>query len=179
MADSLSTNPLGPPLSYAAGSTKHVPFKVYLRYVPYASGRRWEGIRDKQKVVNSIESELVDAEWEISTPISMVPGLRGYITIVGTYPLSRDTNPNVDPLTEASRIHPGSDGEATSVHEGHADVNGGLTDDRVPTTDFLTEMEDFKAALESASPTLAASTRIEKIEFEGIRFGKGGRTFPT
>lgn len=166
-------------MSYAAGATKHIPFKVYLRYAQYASGRRWEGIRDKQKVANSIEDELVDAGWEISTPISVVPGNRGYITIVGTYPLGRDTNPNEDPLSQASRIHPGSDGDPTSVMEGHAAVNGGLTDDRTPTTDFLTEMENFKAALEMASPTLAASTTIEKIEFEGIRFGKQGRTFPT
>ncbi len=178
MADSLSTNPLGLPVSYSANGVKHVPFKVYLRYAPLASGRKWETIRDKQKLVNTIEGELESAGWEISKPISMDLGIRGLITIVGTHPLSVDTNPNIDPLSRASRIHPGSDGEPTSVHTGHAAVNGGLTDDRSPTSDFLTEVEDFKAALEAASPTLLASAKIEKIEYNAIRFGKGGRSFP-
>lgn len=184
MSDSLTNFPEDR-LSYAFGTKKHVPFKAYLRYTPYPSGRKWEALRDKQKIVRRLENEMTSQNWNIATPISYDLGLSGLITVIGFYELERDTNPNYDPLTEATRIHPGSNGEPTSLITGHAAVNGGLTDDRRITTgatgeegDFATEVSDFYLDLINVIAGVNSNIAIQKIEYNGIRFGKNAPTLP-
>lgn len=184
MSDSLTNFPEDA-LPYAFGTKKHVPFKAYLRYPPFPSGRKWETLRDKQKIVRRLENELVSQGWNIATPISYDLGLSGLITLIGFYELDRETNPNYDPLTQATRIHPGSNGDSTSLVTGHAAVNGGLTDDRRITTggtgeegDFATEVSDFYLDLINVIAVANPSIQIQKIEYNEIRFGKTAPTLP-
>lgn len=184
MSDSLTNFPEDR-LPYAFGTKKHVPFKAYLRYPPYPSGRKWEVLRDKQKIVRRLENEMVNNGWNIATPISYDLGLSGLITVIGFYELDRDTNPNYDPLTQASRIHPGSNGDPTSIVTGHAGVSGGLTDDRRITNgstgdegDFASEVSTFYLDLSNAVGAVSSNILIQKVEYNGIRFGKSSPTLP-
>lgn len=184
MSDSLTNFPEDR-LPYAFGTSKHVPFKAYLRYIPYPSGRKWEVLRDKQKMVRRLESDMLSNGWNIATPISYDLNFPGFITVIGFYELDRNTSPNYDPLTEASRIHPGSNGDPASVVTGHAGVSGGLTDDRRITNgstgdegDFASEVAAFYLDLYNAVGAVSSKISVQKVEYNGIRFGKNAPTLP-
>lgn len=180
MADILSTqtdNALHPE------NVLNVPFRVYVRLVPKkAFGRRWEAIRDKQKVALAIEAELVSAGYAIPGDMvieSMSTGIKHEMKIVGFHRIDRTTTPNAQPLADATVIHPGTvPGESTSVMTGSAGVQRILTHDRESSARLEEGVAQLKAALLSDSATLAAEGRIERIEYNGVLYGKGARSFP-
>lgn len=174
-------------------SDKQVPFTVFAHYpssVVESVGfrRRFEVYRDLEKGSIRIEDALLDAGFNIATPVAFtfqMAQIPARYTIVG-YASEADLlgtaagDPVVDPGLEpdSKLIHSGTiDGEKTAVTEPFQG-NQGWGDD--PTDTNRSYALTLKSAMESAVPNL----RIFYMEINGVKYGQipnrhGFQSFPS
>lgn len=163
-----------------------MPFTAYIRVVPFSGqGRRLANVRDLQNIARMIQVDLVNAGWNIATPVAFTPQFgheTARITLVGF--IKRDEGgtdpsdvPNFVPTTDVQIFNTGTvPGEKTSLISGN--VGGSLSwgQDTSPTLDVL--VSDLKNALISDSSVIGESATIDRIDLMGVTYGKGGRSFP-
>jgi hypothetical protein len=144
-----------------------VQFKVFANLVPL-EGKRWETIRDMERVANEVEAAIIAGlpTINIATPIAFTPQFgskTARITIVGT--VRED-----DPL-RADRTN------ATFDHD-NAIMSGQIGGPNMARTDPLVDaaVKRLKSLLEGSSSHLL--NHIYRIEYAGCVYGEGGRHFP-
>lgn len=176
-------------------TTKFVPFTVHIRVTPVRPGKRWEYIRDLQKMGILVYSEIVNLSGvHVATPgggqasqfsdivqrgglgdmaagmavkpqIGQVPA---QLMITGFYESSAN---NIQQYNDFQRI---SGGE---VYEGP----GAHSNDAVPVSTINTEAKTLKTSLEGAITTAlpaGITFSIFRLEYAGIIFGDKGFHFP-
>lgn len=166
--------------------TKHEPFIVYAKVVPSRGyGRRFEYYRSLERLALKVEDELMDAGFNIATPVAWTPqfgNAPARLTIVGFVSRADSatltTDDNVPPLTPGVEIiHSGTvDGEFTDVM---TPVNGTQTWGDEPTSVNRSRVSALKSAIEVASTGID----IIYIDYNGVKYGqlpnkKGFRSFP-
>lgn len=166
--------------------TRHEPFIVYVKVVPNRGfGRRFEYYRDTERLALKVERELVDAGFNIATPVAWTPQFQNAparLTIVGFVSradsTSLTTDDNQNPMTPGVEIiHSGTiDGEKTAKM---TPVNGTQTWGDPPTSVNRSRVSALKSAIEAASTGID----IIYIDYNGVKYGqlpnkKGFRSFP-
>lgn len=192
----LSTSPLHPGPSEDS-STNHFPYRAYIKVVPsQGDGRRWEYIRDLQKIADTAEDLLIADDFNIATPLAYTPQIGqapARLTIVGFLEADAATYPNTPPTTAASRpgiIHSGTVvGEKTSVMYGYH--GGDLSQGQEPTAQVETLVAALKADIETSLSGATMSSAYPDftftvffMDFNGVKFGslpnkKAFRSFPS
>jgi hypothetical protein len=174
-----SDDPLAPRVVDGSATVKYVPFRVFAKIVPDKMGRRMVRFRDLQKLASFIETDIIDnvSEVNIAEPVAFTPqfGNRAArATIVGFMAVDSDSYPNIPPTSLAKIIHSGTiPGEATSVQTG---PTGGSTSwGQEVETVIDDQVRYLKATLEAASQWLDT---IFFMEYNGVKYGNGHRTFP-
>lgn len=171
-----STSTSRPSLSGPQG-VKHHPFVAYIRVVPErGDGRRFVYYRDQEKIANRVEMDLLNADFNIATPVAWTPQFQNAparLTIVGFVEkadqgsfesTAPDNRPPVVP--EVKIIHSGTvDGEKTSVM---TPIQGTQSWGDTPTAQNMADVADLKSALEAASPGI----EVMYIQYQGVRYGQ-------
>lgn len=163
----------------------HIPFVVHLRIAPAGDGRRGVRVRDMQSTARMIEDDLTDAGWNIATPVAFKPQFgqsSAEINLVGFFERDEAGSepsdvPNFAPVTDVQVIADGTvPGEKTALVTGN--VGGSLSwgQDTVSMLDTL--VSDLKTALTVDSAIIGEVATFERIEIMGVKYGRGGRSFP-
>lgn len=165
-----------------------VPFETTLRVVPAESqGRRMVSVRSGQLTAKMIEDDLVNAGWNIATPVTYVPAygnntakvkVRGFVSrdVGGT-----DQTDDVEVFQPASQIYRFANGtvpgEGTSQIAGYTG-GGNLSFGQEPSAETDTQVYNLITSLGIASSLIGTVAIIEKVELAGVKYGKGARSFP-
>jgi len=163
---------------------RYIPFTAYARIVPDTGfGRRFERIRDREKLADLIEDRLraIDEditaitieEYDIAFPIASTPQFGNKparVTIHGNWRWPDGIGFNKLPVGEQTVI---SSGEFKT---GPASHNAASV---VASEDLLTAVRMIKSDLETAC-TEGSETFLNliKMDVAGLIFGEGGRSFP-
>ncbi len=146
-----------------------VQFKAFVELVPL-EGKRWETLRDMERVANDVEAAIVAglSTINIATPVAFTPQFgnkTARLTVVGT--VREDAAIRAD-RTDATFDHD------NSIISGQV---GGPNMARTEPTDATdAAVKRLKTLLESASAHLL--NHIYRIEYAGCVYGEGGRHFP-
>lgn len=178
-----STSP-DQPSPRAAQVEAHIPFVAHVRVVPdLATGKRWSLYRNLEKVSIRVEDDLLDAGFNIATPIAFTPQFGDYgarLTIVGFVEKSRltDSRKIEAPTTNIDLIHSGTDpDEKTALIDGNR--GGSLSEAQDPTATVEAETAELRALL-AAATTQFDLNDVTHIEYNGVKYGLkkiGGRSF--
>lgn len=170
--------------NYNPNERTFYPFKAVYRVSVGHDGRRWTVIRTLEKIANFVEADLINAGWNIATPVRFVPqfGMKpARIEITGftSYVSFRDV-PNTNAV---NRMSTGVvQGENTDVTTGQPG-GGNLSLGQEPTPRVENDVTGMIITLEADSTILGGSTayevELEYMEYNGIKYGRDGRTFPT
>lgn len=173
------------PSPTSARDSIHIPFVAHVRLVPNrASGKRVEMIRNLEKKALRAETDLINAGFNIATPIAFTPQIGDYearLTIVGFVQKSRtsDTRTNVAPTTDVNIIHSGTNpDEKTSVLQVNQGGSLSYGQDTTATVDF--EVMELRANLALGTDEFSEQDIIS-IEYNGVKYGtkkQGARSFP-
>ncbi len=174
------------PQTNSAPMNTQIPFTAYLRVVPAdGDGRRMVKVRDQQLTAKLIEDDLVDAGWNIATPVAFKPQFgakQAEIIVEGFFERDEVGSepsdvPNFQPVTDTAVITAGTvPGEKTAVVEGN--VGGSLSWGQDTTTQLDTLCDDLRTALTIDSDQIGEVALIERIRIMGVDYGAGGRSFP-
>lgn len=161
-----------------------VPFVARVRVVPnLGTGKRTTYFRNLEKIALRTEQDLLDAGFNIATPVAFTPQFGDYeahLTIVGFYEYSRisDGRFNQAPTTDIEVIHSGTDVDEktskVSVNRG-----GSLSEAQDTTSTVNSEVVALRSLL-AASTTQFVETDVIHIEYNGVKYGLkkiGGRSF--
>lgn len=168
---------------YNPNDEEFIPFKVVYRAVPARDGRRWTAIRDLQKMAEFIEYDLIQAGFNIATPVRFIPqfgGKSARVEITGfTKKLTTEQHPDIQPTTSVYRLSTGVvPGEKTAATSG--DPGGGnLSSLQEPTARTENDVLGLITTLDSSSVTIGTKLTLENIDYNGIKYGRGARTFPS
>jgi hypothetical protein len=147
-----------------------VPFTAYMTITVDVYGKKWEKIRLMEKFANLAEEALNDyvdgnTDFEFSRPVKYTVQFGNSIprlTINGNVKVARLSMP-VIPVSEVTIL---SGNEAKT---GYGCINNS---NRVPKAQIDTLAKTLKTLLESIVGSV-----VFAIDVDGIRYGKGGRTF--
>lgn len=173
------------------GGTKFIPFKVYVEVFPtLANGRRFEYVRDLQKIAQFVEEDLQDSDFNIALPVAYTPQFAQSpprITIDGYDEFSGavSNDPPVDQSTQPTIIHSGTvPGEKTAARA-KPPSGGDLASGQDPTATTDARVSALKIDVETAlTSALGADVfRVFFIEYNGVKYGslppkKAFRSFP-
>jgi len=172
------------PIPGAAQDETFVPFVAHIRVVPdLATGKRLSYYRNLEKTALRVEDDLVDAGFNIATPIAFTPQFGDFgarLTIIGFTEKSRVTdNRQVEsPTTSIDLIHSGTDpNEKTALIDGNK--GGSLAAGQDPTNTVEMEVSELRMNLAAASTQFQIDDVIH-IEYNGVKYGlkkQGGRSF--
>lgn len=177
----LSENTLVPQANTQA---RYVPFTAYARIVPDTGfGRRFERIRDREKIADDIEDRLRDIDeditvvtiedYDIAFPIASTPQFGNKparVTIHGNWRWPDGVEFTKTPVGEQTVVSSGEIKTGPSSHNAAS---------MVADSDLLSAIRTIKEDLETAC-TDGSETflNIIKMEVTGMIFGEGGRSFP-
>jgi hypothetical protein len=167
---------------YNPNDEVHIPFKAVYRVVPIQDGRRWTTIRDLEKMADFIEYDLTQAGFNIAIPVRAIPqfgGKTARIEITGfTTKVTVEQHPITKPTSAVNRMSTGVvPGEHTGTVSG--DPGGGnLAESQEPTARTENDVLGLKLALDAASTTIGTRLTLENMDYNGIKYGRGARTFP-
>lgn len=183
-----STSPLQP---VASGPREdlQIPFRVFVKIVPtLGKGRRWEMIRDVEKIQHLAELFLDDvSELNIEGPIlytHQIGQAPARLTITGWFITTGENVPPVDRDAQPGEIHSGTvPGEKTSLIE-RIPRGGSLSYGQDPTDITDTRVSTLKTLIEDALDEIPGFDKIIYIDFNGVEYGqipnrKGFRSFPS
>lgn len=182
------------PLEGGPRDLKQIPFRAFVRVFPtLANGRRWELIRDLEKIADFSEEALIDIGLTLAQPVAFTPQFAqvpARITIVGfdsgeaTEPFTNVVNASpVEQSTQPGIIHSGTiPGEKTAVMTPRA-LGGDLSKGQDPTDVVDARVAELRSDIETA---LAAVNGVDKMifmDYNGVKYGympnkKGFRSFP-
>jgi hypothetical protein len=169
--DLLKSNLAGP--TYGQWSN----FTVFSRVDPI-EGKRFEIIRDIEKIANRVEDDLRNmilgsfgAQIEIPGPVMFTPQFGQKPTRLTITGFMLSDKPVRSPLTDKQVDF------QNQIITGPSTTGGNIRDGVNPTADQDDDVKILKSALETASPDLAG--RIYRIELNGVAYGLDARSFPT
>jgi hypothetical protein len=171
----LSTDPLVPNpagAEYGEFST----FTVFARVEPHLGfGRRFDMVRDLEKIANRVEEALKDSSGSFGVDIC-VPGPVMFTHQFGQKParltitgFMQSDKPVRSPVTDRTIDHD------NAVQTGPSATGGNLRDGTAPTADEDADVKLLKQTLEAMSSDLQ---NIFRIELNGVLYGENGRSFP-
>ncbi len=182
LSDSVGQPGINPNL----GSVQSVPFTAYVEVLsPPEFTKRQEFNRFYERMSLKIEDGLKDVS-NIEAPNNIQWTLdfaqkTARATIHGYYFRHVTLNPNVAPTTNVRVIHSGTDiGESTGTH--NINYGGSLSFGQDTIAALDTEVTAFLSDLAtgiSANSTGLTQADVYYVVFNGVRYGRGGRTFPT
>lgn len=193
---SLLTDSVGQPginaVRGANNPIKEIPFTAYVQVrTPSECTKRWEFLRHIEKMSHRVEDGLKSVT-NIEIP-NNIPWTINFaqktarLTISGFYIRDGNTYPNVAPTSDVDIIHSGTDiGEFTGLINGNK--GGSLTWGQKPTTALNIEMGNFLTDLTTgitANPSATSNGYdlvrgdIYYVVFNGVRYGRGGFSFPS
>jgi len=155
-----------------------VTFTVFARVVPsLAYGRRFEYVRNLEKIANRVEDDLKNISNGSYGPYINVVGPVMFthqfaqkpsrLTFTG---FMQSGTPVLSPLTPRTIEHD------NQIMTGPSSTGGTLRDDAAPTVDENNDVRLLKQVVENAAPDLAGN--VFRIELNGVLYGDNGRSFP-
>jgi hypothetical protein len=153
-------------------------FTVFVRITPnLAYGRRFEYVRDMEKIANAVEDDLNNIaadshgmEIVVPGPVMFTPQF-GQNTARLTFSGFAKSDLGVyQPLTDRTVDH------QNETKTGPSATGGTFRNGVNSTANQDADVRNLKSALESASTYLVGN--IIRIELNGLVYGDGGRSFP-
>ncbi len=165
-----------------------IPFTVTCRIVTAESGgRRMTTQRSGQMTANMVQSDLIDAGWNIATPVAYVPAFgssTARITLNGFFVRDVGGTDQTDdlsvfvPTEPVTKIASGTvPGEKTSIITGDGG-GGNLSYGQEPVAQTNTLVYELINSLQMDSSLIGTVAIIEKIDLMGVKYGKDARSFP-
>lgn len=156
--------------------TKHEPFTAYLKVFPNpANGRRFESVRDIEKLAATAEQAFIDlsgddsCDFTITAPVTFRPQFGQFPALLTVHGTITSTIANDQRLDDRTIDHGGNFGATSGPGSSPQRGND-------PTTAFNTRVKAIKACIQTVVDEFVNSginMNIDRLSVNNILFGNG------